>query len=414
MRRSTRKHLSTALSAALVAGLAVGVPTSAGAADLAVFDDFEDGSASDWGFFGNGKDAGGGGVVAGDRAAEGMHYLSTGWGGQGTTSVYYGGTFKNLDNGAQVALPPDPVFNMWVLNQSNATVDGYTLEVTLREDKDGDGWTNGAEDSMRFDTTFTSAQFDDTWTLLRAPLSSWTDLGTGGNGVLEGAIDEMVIVIAGVTGGSGSTIEVDFDTIWFTSGAVIDDFESGVAPGTLCPAGGLPLNFCTFKDTAPVTTISIGAAAPPEPLAGSGTSVLKMDVTAASYAGFTHGFTDAAGNWKPQNWSTREGISFWMFGSNSGQDMFIDILDNRNPGSTTDDAERFVVPFEDNFTGWQRLEFPFSAFTRKEIGNEAPNDGLTLSEIHGYALGTRPQPTPERSSSTTSPSTALLSHPRWP
>ena len=74
--------------------------------------------------------------------------------------------------------------------------------------------------------------------------------------------------------------------------------------------------------------------------------------------------------------------------SGTGTTMFIDILDNRNPGSTTDDAERWTVGFIDDFTGWQLLEFPFASFTRKEIGNGAPNDGLGLFEMHGYAIGT--------------------------
>ena len=83
-----------------------------------------------------------------------------------------------------------------------------------------------------------------------------------------------------------------------------------------------------------------------------------------------------------------EGFSLWFHGSNSGAGMFIDILDNRNVGSTTDDAERWTVAFTDDFTGWQLLEFPFASFVRKEIGNGAPNDGLGLFEIHGWALGT--------------------------
>ena len=248
MRRSTRKRLSTALSAALVAGLAVVAPTSAGAAGAPlVFDDFEDGDVSDWGFFG-GNAAGGGGGALNDRPKEGSWYFSTGWGGDGTNSGFYGGTFKNLSNAAQVALPADPMFNMWVLNQSNATVDEYRLEVTLREDTNGDGWTDGAEDSIGLDTTFTKSQFDDTWTLLSAPLSSFFNKGTGGNGVFDGAVDEMVIVIAGVKGAPVSTVEVDFDTISFTAGTtepptgtIIDDFEGGVTPAEPCPAGGLPL-----------------------------------------------------------------------------------------------------------------------------------------------------------------------------
>jgi hypothetical protein len=47
-----------------------------------------------------------------------------------------------------------------------------------------------------------------------------------------------------------------------------------------------------------------------------------------------------------------------------------------------------VVEFIDNFEGWQLLEFPFSSFSRKEIGNGAPNDGFDRFEVHGWALGT--------------------------
>ncbi|MEZ4594227.1 MAG: hypothetical protein R3D55_24260 [Chloroflexota bacterium] len=112
-----------------------------------VIDDFEDGDTSDWVFFG-GNNAGGGGGALSDRPQEGSFYFSTGWGGEGTASDFYGGTFKNFDNLAQVTLPADPVFNIWVLNQSNATVDEYRLEITIREDLDGNGWTNGAEDSF--------------------------------------------------------------------------------------------------------------------------------------------------------------------------------------------------------------------------------------------------------------------------
>jgi beta-glucanase (GH16 family) len=570
---------------------ALAVPPASGA----IFDDFEDNDASDWIFFG-GNAAGGGGGTADDRPAEGSYYLSTGWGGEGTASSFYGGTFKNLANGAQVVLPADPWLNMWVLNQSNATVDSYNLELTLREDTNGDGWTSGAEDSIGLDTTFTSAAFDDEWTILSAPLSSFFDRGTGGNGVFDGNVDEMVIVMGGVQGASGSVIEVDFDHITFTSGApavfaevvfddmehgdpfgngwfsfngdvgggginannadlppalggafsletgwgsggvpgfyggfgrtnpsdlsgteyfnfwinpdagqeytleinlqdddngdgainppdddefqyncviaaggpcavagggwqlvsiplddffddnsflfggngvldptpvarsgngelinvvvavigggsdvnfrtdywafslfpivpavgtVIDDFETGVAPGTPCAPGAPPLGFCTFNGAGSTVSLSNPTTPPaPElPAVGTPNSVLQMDVDVTSFAGFIHGF-ESGGEWVPQDWSTSEGISFWMNGSNSGAALFIDILDNRNPGSTTDDAERWTATFADDFAGWRLLEFPFAGFTRKEIGNGAPNDGLGLFEMHGYAIGT--------------------------
>ena len=205
-------------------------PGGPGGEDVAVFDDFEDGDISDWLFFG-GNNAGGGGGPADDRPQEGDFYFSTGWGGQGSASGFYGGMFKNLDNGAQLALPRDPWFNVSVLNQSNASVDQYTLEITIREDLDGNGWTNGEEDSFRLDTVFPSAAFNDQWTLISAPLSSFTNLFTGGDGTFDGNLDEMVIVVAGVEGADGSTVELDFDYFAFTPGAptesVIDDFEDG-------------------------------------------------------------------------------------------------------------------------------------------------------------------------------------------
>ena len=114
----------------------------AAAPTLAVWDDFEDGDSSDWFFFGGNAAGGGGGVLA-DRPQEGSFYFSTGWGGNGSDSVFYGGAFKNVPEADQHQTPINPWFNVWVLNQSNATVDQYTLEITIREDLDGNGWTNG-------------------------------------------------------------------------------------------------------------------------------------------------------------------------------------------------------------------------------------------------------------------------------
>ena len=569
-----------------------------------VFDDFEDGDVSDWIFFG-GNAAGGGGGAGSDQPKAGAFDFTTGWGGNGTASGFYGGTFKNLPEASQVVLPADPWFNMWVYQQSTTTVDQYVLELTLREDTDGNGWTDGQEDSIGLNTTFTASDFDDDWTLISAPLSSWFDRGTGGNGAFDGNVDEMVIVFGGVEGGSTTDILIDFDEITFTSGgpagveqAVFDDMEHGdpgangwftftggggggigpsadvppvdggsfsletgwgsgnvpgfyggfgrafpsdlsgteffnfwinpdggqdytleinlqdddntdnainppdddefqfncvVSPtgpcatsgggwqlvsipladffddnsflfggngvldptpapsgngqlinvvmavigndtgggvstdvnfrtdfwnftterpgapepttviddfeyggslpfgGAPCPAGGLPLGFCTFSGGSPVSLDNPATPPAPElPAIGTPNRVMQMNVDASAFAGFIHGFSNppALDTWIPQDWSTSEGISFWMYGLGTGNQLFIDILDNRNPGSTTDDAERWTTPFVDDFTGWQQLEFPFSSFVRKEIGNGAPNDGLGLFEMHGYALGT--------------------------
>ncbi len=204
------------------------------APSLAVWDDFEDGDSSDWFFFGGNAAGGGGGVLA-DRPQEGSFYFSTGWGGQGSASVFYGGAFKNVPEADQLQTPISPWFNVWVLNQSNATVDQYTLEITIREDLDGDGWTNGQEDSFRLDTVFPASTFDDEWTLVSAPLSAFTNLFTGGDGTFDGKLDEVVIVISGVQGGNPSTVEVDFDYFALTAGGplveptevIFDDMEHG-------------------------------------------------------------------------------------------------------------------------------------------------------------------------------------------
>ncbi|HLF89006.1 MAG TPA: hypothetical protein VI451_08690 [Anaerolineales bacterium] len=42
-----------------------------------------------------------------------------------------------------------------------------------------------------------------------------------------------------------------------------------------------------------------------------------------------------------------------------------------------------IHPHPDDFEGWQFFEIPFDSFTRKDIGNGAPNDGLNL-EIWGH------------------------------
>ncbi len=190
--------------------------TSLAFADTLI-DDFEDGDTTDWGYFG-GNNAGGGFGPASDRPHDGSYYLNTGWAGDGTNSGFYGGLFKNLDNAAQVPLPIDPWFSVWVLNQSDATVDQFTLELTIREDLDGNGWTAGQEDSFRLDTIFNSTQFDDQWTRISAPVSGFTSLNTGGDGSFNGDLDEIVIVISGVQDVSYSTVQVDFDQLVFTSG----------------------------------------------------------------------------------------------------------------------------------------------------------------------------------------------------
>jgi len=555
-----------------------------------IIDDFNDGDTSDWSFF-NGNAAGGGGGALDDRPFEGSHYLSTGWGGQGSASGFYGGFFRNFDNASQVTPPVEAWVNIWVLNQADTSVDHYTLEITVREDLNGNGWEDGAEDSFKLERTFTSADFNDKWTLISAPLSSFTDMLTGGDGSFNGNLDEVVVVVGGVVGSDGAVVEVDFDQFSFTSGGpiessltVFDDMEHGdpfsngwfafggsvgggglnpnstdlppvdggayslqtgwgsggtagfyggfgrtsltdlrltdhfsfwinpdagqdytleinlqdddngddaanpadddefqyncvVSPAGPCAVSGggwqlvsipladffydnssftggngsldavpvsaggngqlinvvfavignsgsdatfrtdywtfaqasparvvddfeqglpsgvdnnaVPIGFYTFSDGSLIAIDTTDT--PPEPVPGSSSAntVLAMTGDVQAFAGFIHGFENpAVDTWITQDWSAFEGLRLWIYGQNSGSNMFIDVVDNRNPGSSSDDGERWTVPFIDDFSGWQLLEFPFANFVRKEIGNGAPNDGFGLTEVHGWALGT--------------------------
>jgi hypothetical protein len=176
---------------------------------------------------------------------------------------------------------------------------------------------------------------------------------------------------------------------------LVDDFESGLPSGT--DADGVAVGFVTFNDSNSTVAIST-TDAPPAPVPGAAdpNHVLKMDLNVVSFAGFVHNFESAAvDSWVPQDWSAYEGISFWLYGNNSGTTIFVDVLDNRNPGSTRDDAERWSIDFVDNFSGWQEIQIPFADMHRKEIGNGAPNDGFGLTEVHGWALGKVTTPSPQ-------------------
>ncbi len=254
---------------------------------------------------------------------------------------------------------------MWVLNQSDATVDQYTLELTLREDTNGDGWTNGSEDSIGLDTTFTSTAFKDEWTILSVPLSNWFDRGTGGNGVFDGNVDEMVVVIGGVEGASGSTVEVDFDQITFTSGApaafdevVFDDMEHGDPLGN---------GWFAFNGSVGGGGITANNADLPPALGGS------FSLETGWGSGGTPGFYGGFGRTNASDLSGTEYFNFWI-NSDAGQDYTLEINlqedDNGDGAINPPDDDEFqfncVVsptgPCATSGGGWQLVSIPLADF----------------------------------------------------
>jgi beta-glucanase (GH16 family) len=177
---------------------------------------------------------------------------------------------------------------------------------------------------------------------------------------------------------------------------MVDDFETGLPSGY--DGNGIPIGFFAAQDGNSSVALST-TNTPPAPVPGvtDPNSVLKMDFNVATWGVVIHGFENAALNtWVSQDWSAYGGISFWLYGNNSGTDLFVDVIDNRNsPPLAKDDAERFSVTLKDDFSGWKQIELPFTSFTRKEVGNGAPNDGFTLTEVHGWAIGALTTATPQ-------------------
>jgi len=194
------------------------------------------------------------------------------------------------------------------------------------------------------------------------------------------------------TGGSAETRYVD-DFGLLERVTVIDDFESGLPSGT--DANGLPVGFATWGDTWNGTTVAItttstsAAAIDPIPGTDPANQVLDLTSNVIGWGGFTHAFENGTlDTWVSQDWSSYNGVSFWYYGTGSGTIVFLDIVENRNPGSTTDDGERWSYEWADNVAGWQFVQVPFSDLNRKDIGNGAPNDGWSGAEVYGWALGT--------------------------
>jgi hypothetical protein len=167
---------------------------------------------------------------------------------------------------------------------------------------------------------------------------------------------------------------------------VFQDFESGL-PAASDPYG-VPVGFSTFSDGRSDVKIDTTSSHPERPGEPAGNRTLRIDLDVTGWAGLVYLVEEGSPpGWGAQDWTAFEGLSFWMYGSNTGTGLFVDLLDNRHPCSTADDAERYVYEFSDDFSGWRKVFVPFRDMVRKETGNDAPNDGLGLGRVHGWAFG---------------------------
>lgn len=121
---------------------------------------------------------------------------------------------------------------------------------------------------------------------------------------------------------------------------------------------------------------------------GEMTNALAISYDINSWGGFTHALTNGE-NWISQDWTAFNALQFWLFGNNTGGTVQVEVFDNRNPDLNTDTAERWFYRITDDFEGWQQFTIPFESFQRRTDfqPSGAPNDGLGLDAVSGYAFG---------------------------
>ena len=64
-------------------------------------------------------------------------------------------------------------------------------------------------------------------------------------------------------------------------------------------------------------------------------------------------------------------------------------VDNRNPNLNSDTAERWYYRITDDYDSWMAFTIPFRSFQRRTDWQPggAPDDGLGLDKVSGYAIG---------------------------
>ncbi len=121
---------------------------------------------------------------------------------------------------------------------------------------------------------------------------------------------------------------------------------------------------------------------------GQESGALNVNFDIEGWGGFSHVFNDGL-NWISMDWRDYNAISFAFLGNNTGGTIQFELFDNRNPDLAGDSAERWFYRFDDDAYGWRLIEIPFVDFQRRSDWQPAgaPDDGLGLAAVSGYAFG---------------------------
>jgi beta-glucanase (GH16 family) len=184
-----------------------------------------------------------------------------------------------------------------------------------------------------------------------------------------------------------------FMSVLAGAGHPITDFETGVPYAV--DADGNALGLVPWGNAFENVTLSArqvvpgGVLAMPDQGEAANTVLaVNYDIADSGWGGFTYVYTDGS-NWTSDDWSNMGQFVFDFYGSNTGKQVQIDIFDNRNPDVTGDSAERWFYRITDDAEGWQHYEVPFGLFQRRTDfqPSGAPDDGLGLDQVSGFAFG---------------------------
>jgi hypothetical protein len=342
------------------ATLEVGLSGEGSDVNKVIFDDMEHGNpfANGWFTF-NGN--GGGGLDPNSTdlppVNSGVFSLQTGWGGGGNPGFYGGFGRTN-----PVDIPQLTHFNFWI--NPNADQD-YTLELNLQDDDNGDG---NPDDEFQYNLvvspTGPGAISGGGWQLVSIPLADFFDDNsflTGGNGVLD---DRIINVVIAVISNSGADVNFRTDFWCFSEGPVkaklvFDDMEHGNPAGNDWftfngnGGGGIDPN---FNDLPPLN---------------GGSAALQTGWGSGGNPGFFGGF----GRTNRVHIADMTHFNLWI-NPDAGQDYILEI--NLQEDDDGDDEFPFPAPNDDEWQynlaisptgtevvsggGWQLVSIPFDAF----------------------------------------------------
>ncbi len=267
---------------------------------------------------------------------------------------------------------------------------GTTVFVDIAENRNPGSISDDAE-RWSYEWTDNTAG----WQFVQIPFTDLHRKDIGNGAPNDGWAGEEVYGWALGTVGTGGNTENRYvdDFGLLVRVTAVDNFEAGLPHGQ--DGNGLAIGFVVWGDfwngttVAITTTSTVSASIPAVPGQPDTNQVINLESMVVGWGGFTHAFENGAvDTWVSQDWSSYEGVCFWYYGTGTGTTVFVDIAENRNPGSTSDDAERWSYEWTDDMAGWQFIQIPFTDLHRKDIGNGAPNDGWTGEQVYGWALGT--------------------------